>query len=49
MQILTKEYKVPFGYEGIFHTVARHRRSYYLTENKKNMDSLAEIRGRGRM
>ena len=27
---------VPFGYEGISHTVSRHRRTYYLAESYKN-------------
>ena len=44
MEILTKEKGVRFGENGIFHTVARHRRTYYLTESKKNMRKLNQIR-----
>ena len=29
---------VKLGDNGISHTVARHRRTYYLTESKKNME-----------
>ena len=27
---------VPFGYEGISHTIARGRRTYYLCESSRN-------------
>ena len=40
-QILNKEYKVPFGYEGI--SVSGTRRKYYLTENKYNLDALKAL------
>ena len=47
MESLTKKYGVNFGENGIFHTIARHRRTYYLTESKKNMAFLKEIRTSG--
>ena len=31
---------VRFGENGIFHTIARHRRTYYLTESKRNLKLL---------
>lgn len=42
MEFLTKEKGVRFGENGIFHTVARHRRTYYLTESKKNLKYLKQ-------
>lgn len=44
MEILTKQYGVRFGDGGIFHTVARHRRTYYLTESKRNKKFLEQVR-----
>lgn len=44
MEYLTKVKGVNFGYNGISHTVARHRRTYYLTESKKNMRYLKQYR-----
>lgn len=43
MQYLTKN-GVHFGENGITHTTARHRRTYYLTENKKCIKLLNEYR-----
>ena len=36
MEYLTSR-GVPFGYEGISHTIARGRRTYYLCESYSNM------------
>ena len=44
MEFLTKKKGVRFGEGGIFHTVARHRRTYYLTESKRNMRFLNQYR-----
>ena len=35
MEFLTSN-GVPFGYEGISHTIARGRRTYYLCESSRN-------------
>lgn len=36
MEYLTSK-GVPFGYDGISHTIARGRRTYYLCESYANM------------
>lgn len=36
MEYLTSK-GVPFGYDGISHTIARGRRTYYLCESYSNM------------
>jgi hypothetical protein len=43
MEYLTKN-GVKFGEDGLSHTTARHRRSYYLTETPKNMSLLRKYR-----
>lgn len=35
---------VRFGDGGMSHTVARHRRTYYLTESRRNLKMLNEYR-----
>lgn len=35
---------VPFGENGIIHTTARHRRTYYLTESRNNSKLLNDYR-----
>lgn len=35
---------VSFGENGISHTTARHRRSYYLTMSRRNAELLEEYR-----
>jgi len=35
---------VPFGENGITHTTARHRKTYYLTESKRNKSLLEKYR-----
>lgn len=45
-QILNKEYKVPFGYEGI--SVSGTRRKYYLTENEYNLNALKELENKNK-
>ncbi len=37
---------IRFGENGITHTTARHRRTYYLTESRKCMDILNKYRSR---
>lgn len=37
---------VRFGENGITHTTARHRRTYYVTESKKCMNLLNEYRNK---
>ena len=45
MEFLTKN-GIKFGENGITHTTARHRRTYYLTENVKCMSLLNEYRSK---
>lgn len=45
MEFLTKN-GIKFGENGITHTTARHRRTYYLTESKKCMSLLNEYRSK---
>lgn len=35
---------VPFGENGITHTTARHRRTYYMSETKRNSILLNDYR-----
>lgn len=43
MQHLTS-HGVNMGNDGISHTTARHRRTYYLTESSRNMRKLEKYR-----
>lgn len=43
MEYLTSK-GVPMGYNGISHTVARGRRTYYMTESKRNLRLLEKYR-----
>lgn len=43
MQYL-REHGIRFGESGISHTVARHRRTYYATESRRNTELLKRFR-----
>lgn len=45
MEYLAKN-GVRFGENGILHTVARHRRTYYLTESEKCLNLLKDYRSK---
>ena len=45
MEYLAKN-GVRFGENGIIHTVARHRRTYYLTESEKCLNLLKDYRSK---
>lgn len=35
---------IPFGENGIVHTTARHRRTYYMSETKRNSILLSDYK-----
>jgi len=44
-QTLNKEYRVPFHDYGISSTRTKHKKKFYLTAIRANIDALNEIRG----
>lgn len=40
---LNRDYGVPFGENGISHTYSGKKKSYYLCESKRNIQSLRTI------
>lgn len=44
-QTLNKEYRVPFHDYGISSTRTKHKKKFYLTAIRTNIDALNEIRG----
>ena len=44
-QTLNKEYRVPFHDYGISSTRTKHKKKFYLTATRTNIDALNKIRG----
>lgn len=42
---LNRDYSVKFGDYGISSTHTKHKKKFFLTENKSNLNALNEIRG----